>query len=317
MFKSAMGYSPIFQTPEEEAAAEEMRAQISGDTPSGEGPPDDKAEDKSTADEEDAGGEPVIATAEDSNPASKMAKGDHADCPTCLAKREFDESQVVRDERGRFGSGSGDSEKEDANPPAPKMTDEVMAGLIEGQRGNTVEQLHEKAIENQKSLREAGERIEKEIQGVRFILPPGENDGVKKLEGAIEKLERKQNYGPENLTDLSRATFVADTPEAANAAANALAKEFGGKAFDEGWKTNSESLYRDRKLLIEFPNKGVGEIQLMSQGMYNAKHNEGGHDLYDKGRNPSTPPEESERLFAQMRDLYASAEKGSKFEPKG
>lgn len=317
MFKSAMGYSPIFQTPEEEAAAEEMRAQISGEAPTGEGPPeDDKVEEEPKTDEEDVGGEPIIATAEDSNPASKMAKGDHSDCPICLAKREFDESAIQRDERGRFGSGGGGDEKE-ANEAAPAMTDEVKANLIEGQRGNTVEQLHEKAIENQKSLKEAGERIEKEIQGVRFVLPPGADNGVKKLDGAIEKLGRKSGYGPENLTDLSRATFVADTPEAANAVANALAKEFGGKAFDEGWKTNSESLYRDRKLLIEFPNKGVGEMQIMSQGMYNAKYNAGGHDLYEKGRSVSTPPEESEKLFSQMRDLYAAAEKGTDFEPKG
>lgn len=317
MFKSAMGYSPIFQTPEEEAAAEEMRAQISGEAPTGEGPPEDvETEDTPTAYDEDAGGEPIVATSEDSNPASKMAKADHADCPTCLAKREFDESAIQRDERGRFGSGSGGSDKEESEP-APKMTDEVMAGLIEGQRGNTVEQLHEKAIENQKSLKEAGERIEKAVPGLRFVLPPGADNGVKKLDGAIEKLGRKSGYGPENLTDLSRATFVADSPEAAEAAAAALAKEFGGKAFDEGWKVQPESLYRDRKLLIEFPNKGVGEIQLMSQGMYNAKYNAGGHDLYEKARSVSTPREEAVKLSGQMRELYASAEKGTKFEPKG
>lgn len=316
MFKSAQGYSPIFHTPEEEAAAEEMRAQISGQAPDGNGPPDQgKGQEKPTPDEEDPGGEPVVATPEDSNPASKMAKGDHADCPTCLAKGDWNEEDHPRDENGRFGSGGG-SEKEETSSAdvAPQMTDELFAGLVQGQMGNTVEQLHEKAVENQKSLKEVGERIAKEIPGVKFVLPPGENDGVKKLSGAIEKLDRKEGYGPENLTDLSRASFVVDSPEAADAAAAALANAFGGKAYDEGWKVQPESLYRDRKMLIEFPNKGVGEMQLLSQGMYNAKFKEGGHDLYEKARDPSTPREEAVKLSAQMRDLYSAAEKNTVFQ---
>jgi hypothetical protein len=48
--------------------------------------------------------------------------------------------------------------------------------------------------------------------------------------------------------------------------------------------------------------------------MYNAKYTAGGHDLYEKARSVSTPREEAVKLSAQMRELYASAEKGTKFE---
>lgn len=115
MFKSATGYAPIFQTPEEEAEAEAMRAQISGEggpdgtppegTPPGGGKPEGPVDAKEGDDNE--GGAPVVASEENSNPAEKVAKADHADCPHCLAKREFDESAIERDERGRFSSGGG------------------------------------------------------------------------------------------------------------------------------------------------------------------------------------------------------------------
>lgn len=216
-----------------------------------------------------------------------------------------------RDEHGRWTSGGGGSV---GNGYPAAMTPEIQKQLIDGQRGKTIEELHAMAIDNQQLLKDTGEKIAANIPGVKFALPPGADNGVKDLAGAKDKLLRKPNYdGPAYLTDLSRASFVVDTPEAAHAAVKDLASAFPGKVFDEGWKTEPSSLYRDRKALIQMPNGGVSEIQFVSKGMYKAKFADGGWQLYDLARNPKTPRGQAQLFTQVMQAKYSSADAGTEF----
>lgn len=214
---------------------------------------------------------------------------------------------------GQWTSGGGGGASTKAKP----LTDKDMQALMDGQKGNTVEELHAKAVENQYELARIGEEISQDIDGADFSLPPGANKGVKKFEGAVDKIARKGYEGPHRLTDLTRASFIVDTPEAANAALGKLTGAVGGDVFDEGWKTQPNSLYTDRKALIRFPNGAVGEVQFISRGMHKAKFIDGGHDLYELAREPTTPRGQAVLFDSVMRALYEKADKGSPFENYG
>lgn len=111
MFKSAQGYAPIFNTPEEEAEAEARVAAADAKAPPGGGevPP---------VNAEDVGGTDMAPDAEGSSgggsPATPESKevAEKSDRPFVegvggVTKSDFDESKITRDERGRFGSGDG------------------------------------------------------------------------------------------------------------------------------------------------------------------------------------------------------------------
>jgi len=186
------------------------------------------------------------------------------------------------------------------------MTEDAQADIIEGQKGHTLEELHELAIENQKRLKELGEAIDRDIDGVEFGLPPGPNNGVKKLEGARDKLARKGYDTPENLTDLSRAMFILDRKGASGDILESLQKS-GAEVFDEGWKTDSASGYRDRKAMLRWDNGAVSEIQFISRPMHFQKFKNGGHDLYELVRRPDAPRGQAKLFMMVMKAKYDSA----------
>jgi hypothetical protein len=162
-----------------------------------------------------------------------------------------------------------------ASVPLPKIKPLLDAeSVIARQAGATLEDLHQRALANQKLLGALGERLEQEL-GAAF-----KNPGVKALERAAEKLANEGYADASELKDLSRAAFAVKDRQQAEAIVNALRKEY--PVYDKGWQ-ELKSGYLDRKIIVQFPNGGVSEIQLVPETIWDYKVGEG-HRLYEIAR---------------------------------
>jgi hypothetical protein len=104
------------------------------------------------------------------------------------------------------------------------------------------------------------------------------------------------------MTDISRAGFVINKVEDADAIAARFAKD--AEILDEGWSVTQEG-YFDRKILVRTPNGLISEIQIWSPNLIKAKKAKG-DNLYQKMRS-STDKAEIDQLVQDMRQLYAEA----------
>jgi len=128
------------------------------------------------------------------------------------------------------------------------------------------------------------------------------NPGLKKIETAKEKMQRKSYASAREMTDISRAGFVINKASDADAIVERLAQN--AEILDEGWAVTPAG-YFDRKILVRTPNGIISEIQIWSPKLIEAK-NAKGHKLYEKQR-MSKDPEEIDALEAQQRELYTQA----------
>ena len=186
--------------------------------------------------------------------------------------------------------------------------------MKEANRGKTLEQVHAEAVENQKVLNEVGAKLEEEL-GLKYVTgkqPLAGPYGEKLLESAREKLIRKPEYenDPANLTDLSRATFVIDSPADAQTVVDNLASR--SQVFDEGWYVQPESGYLDRKLLVQAPNGGISEIQIIPSNVYREKDGRG-WALYQMARTPGTPAAQVILYNQLQRAVYRRAAEADGF----
>lgn len=134
-------------------------------------------------------------------------------------------------------------------------------------------------------------------KGVTF-----KSGGLKKIEGAREKMERKGYSSTRELTDLVRGGFEVETPAQANAIVATLAKSY--KVLDEGWQANG-ALYFDRKVLVQFADGTIGEIQIWNPALLKAKAK--GHKLYTASRKMPEGSPEKLAAIAQQREIYGAA----------
>ena len=82
------------------------------------------------------------------------------------------------------------------------------------------------------------------------------NPGVKKNKnGRIDQKAAIRGYN--GVIDLTRASFVTDTPEHALSVVQMLRKSFS--VIDEGWRITPVG-YMDRSLMVRFPNGGIGQV---------------------------------------------------------
>lgn len=184
-----------------------------------------------------------------------------------------------------------------AAEPAPQMTlKQIEADLKARQPIKTVDDIYAIADESQAFVARIGAELEADL-GVSF-----KNPGLKKIDDAREKMVRKSYASANQMTDISRAGFIAKT----SADADAIAARFGRDAeiLDEGWNVTPEG-YFDRKILVRTPNGLLSEVQIWSPELIKAKK-EVGHKLYKKQR-ASKDPEFQEEMRRQMRELYAAA----------
>lgn len=112
MFKSAQGYVPIYNTPEEEAEAEARVATADAQAAGGEAPPVNAEDVEGTdiapdADKDSGDGSPV-------KPQEVAEKSDRPFVESGLTKSDWDEDSHPRDENGRFGSGGGSGERDES-----------------------------------------------------------------------------------------------------------------------------------------------------------------------------------------------------------
>jgi len=164
---------------------------------------------------------------------------------------------------------------------------------------NTVDELYEIAPALQSKLEAVGQKIGDAL-GVEFKSP-----GLKLKSTTLEKIGRKALMSPRGLTDVVRGGFVATSPKQADEIVVALAKDFD--VLDEGW-VKTPLGYFDRKALIRNEEGLIGEVQIWSESMVNAKEKKGAA-LYTKWRSAKT---KAGRLFLalRIRKLYAQALKG-------
>ena len=159
----------------------------------------------------------------------------------------------------------------------------------------TIDDLLTSSEKNQAALAEVGDKIAREL-GIKF-----KNPGPKKR-GPLEIKLAKPGKTPQNITDAARGGFNVTKPDQADAIAQAFAKAF--PTGDEGWAVTNVG-YFDRKLMVQFPNNQMGEIQIWEPSLLDAKENQGGHEHYEKWR--TTPIEDlagRRREEAAMRAIY-------------
>ena len=95
------------------------------------------------------------------------------------------------------------------------------------------------------------------------------------------------------MADVSRATVAISTPDEADAFIRSLSKTY--HVVDEGYKggargTDAYSGYLDRKLAVINKDGTIGEVIIIERNLYDAKHAQGGHKLYEIVRgDPDTP----------------------------
>jgi hypothetical protein len=147
----------------------------------------------------------------------------------------------------------------------------------------------------QDELAAVGEPIAQET-GTTFVNP-----GIKDRMRAEGKPGRKPGYrGPQDVTDVVRASFLLDQPEQADALVSLLSRQFGpDNVIDEGWK-KSIGAYMDRKALVRFTDGTIGELQLAERHMFPAKKR--GDILYKQRRElPEDDPRFDELAQAERK----------------
>ena len=231
-------------------------------------------------------GRGVDGTAEIPRPSVEEPILDGFDEPTGPASDQ-QTGQLITD---MFGA-------DEVAPAAPVKTPyEIEADLKARQPVETVEDIYAVADESQSYIAAIGADIESDF-GVTF-----KNPGLKDIDTAREKMQRKGYVSSNQMTDISRAGFVINKADDADAIVARLADN--AEILDEGWNLTPDG-YFDRKVLVRTPNGIVSEIQIWSPKMLEAKRSKG-HDLYET-RRTSTDPKVKEDLRQEMRNLYSAA----------
>lgn len=209
----------------------------------------------------------------------------------------FDEPSGVASERqadqliaDMFGA-------DEVAPVAPVRTNaEIEADLKARQPVETVDDIYALAEDSQSYIAKIGADLEGEL-GVSF-----KNPGLKDIDTAREKMQRKAYASSKEMTDISRGGFVINKADDADAIVARLGRD--AEILDEGWAFTPEG-YFDRKVLVRTPNGIVSEVQIWSPKLLDAK-NKTGHKLYQRMR-ASKDPAEIEDLAMQMRELYSNS----------
>lgn len=172
----------------------------------------------------------------------------------------------------------------------------VERSLKDRQPVETVDDIYKIAQESQDFIANIGKSLESDL-GVKF-----KNPGLKKIETAKEKMQRKSYASAREMTDISRAGFVINKAADADAIAERLAQN--AEILDEGWGVTPAG-YFDRKIMVRTPNGIVSEIQIWSPKLIEAKNTKG-HKLYEQQR-MTKDPEEFARLEKEQREIYSKA----------
>jgi phage-related protein (TIGR01555 family) len=205
-----------------------------------------------------------------------------------------------------IAGGAANEGTETKGKPLNQAAKDAMAKANEGK---DIAQLRLEAATNQQALSQLGQDMQRRL-GVTFVEPPAGFE-VKTAASIERKVATDMLPGPHYLRDISRASFVVDSPAQAESVIGALAGR--GQVFDRGWTREKQSGYLGRFIYVQHPNGGVSEIQLVPQGVAQLKMGENlqsngvGHQLYEVMRLPSRPIEARQAAARKARSLYSRA----------
>lgn len=167
-----------------------------------------------------------------------------------------------------------------------------------------LEKLHAAAQQNQKSLVSAGNRISDKV-GAEFKDP-----GVKDIGRLKEKFVKENYERASDIKDISRGGFLVKDKVQAQKIVDELGSEFK-IVQDKGWK-QLDSGYVDRKIIVEYPDGTLGEVQLIPKPIADYKFGQGHHNYDYIRNNPGT--EKATELLKQDKATYEKLLKGSPFD---
>jgi len=164
------------------------------------------------------------------------------------------------------------------------------------------------AVPNHDALNLATKQAAEKL-GIRFTAAP-----VKTIDGINKKAIK---YGGDyfKVADAARTGINAASMKEADDFVKAMEKQF--HLLDEGWKVTPEG-YFDRKIMVIFDDKTLGEIQIWPPGMLNAKqeptlHAKNGHKYYKIAYDPKTAPDVAADAKQKMVEIYGAVT--SKLDP--
>jgi hypothetical protein len=178
---------------------------------------------------------------------------------------------------------------------------------------------------NHDALNNAAQQAADDI-GIEFKRPE-----LKKRKKIVEKVTNKYDGNYRQLADAARTGITPKTFAETDAFVQALSKKF--HLVDEGWSLTSAG-YFDRKLIVIFDDKSLGEIQIWPPKMLDAKsvrvksaHKSlpdnaydlrigtdtetpgwSGHDYYDLSNKRGMDPEMVSEAVTRMKELYGSVQ---------
>ena len=130
---------------------------------------------------------------------------------------------------------------------------------------------------------------------------------VKTIDGINKKA---QKYGGDyfKVADAARTGINAASMKEADDFIAALGEKF--HLLDEGWNVTPDG-YFDRKMMVIFDDKTLGEIQIWPPGMLNAKevktlHPKTGHEYYKIAYDPKTMPDVAADAKQKMAEIYGA-----------
>lgn len=129
------------------------------------------------------------------------------------------------------------------------------------------------------------------------------NPGIKKQATSAEKMARKRYDSTSRLTDVVRGGYVVKTPDQVASIIADLAKTY--PIVDEGWRMTAEA-YFDRKVMVQFPDGTIGEVQFWHPDLLDAKDGRG-HALYEEMRALPDGDPRYDDLRYEQRQVYLEA----------
>lgn len=195
--------------------------------------------------------------------------------------------------------GSDGSRRYPSATPAERAAS--TANLKASQPDRSFDELYAVADQHQAALDDVGKAVARD--GVEW-----KNPGVKTRATAEEKMARKGYDSTREITDVVRGGFVVKAPADAEDVVSALARRF--RILDEGWNVSAAG-YFDRKVMVQFDDGTVGEVQIWHPDMLAAKEERGGHKLYEQMRDLKPDDPKFVELLDAQRALYLAAIKAS------
>ena len=157
------------------------------------------------------------------------------------------------------------------------------------------------AVPNHDALNLAAKQAADDL-GIKFNEAP-----VKTIDG-INKKAKKYNGKYGKVADAARTGINAASMKEADDFIAAMGEKF--HLLDEGWNVTPVG-YFDRKLMVIFDDKSLGEIQIWPPGMLNAKsektlHPKTGHEYYKIAYDPKTTPDVAADAKQKMAEIYGA-----------